>query len=188
MNPVFPPVRFHRRGAGNRPARRRATGPLAPLTRHRVVTFEPARWITQLCRRRWVIEPVFRTIKTQGFDIENVSVETAPFQTLCAMTLIAGISCRPLVPDRDGAGQRPLKDVFEARGQPVLEAVSASLEGSTDKQKNPHPRGALAFAAGVCARLGGGTGYYGKPGPGVMLRGRYQFRASQLGYGIAGNV
>ena len=92
------------------------------------------------------------------------------------------------MPDRDGAGQRPLKDVFEAPDPPVLEAVSASLEGSTDKQKNPHPRGSLAFAAWVCARLGGWTGYYGKPGPVVMLRGRYQFRAIQLGYGIAGNV
>ncbi len=121
------------------------------------------------------------TLKTQGFDIANVSVETAPFQTLCARTFIAGISCRPLVPDRDDAGQRPLKDVFEAPDQPVLEAVSASLEGPTDKPKNPHPRGALAFAAWVCARLGGGTGYYGKPGPVVMLRGRYQFQAIQLG-------
>ena len=104
------------------------------------------------------------------------------------MTFVAGISCRPLVPDRDGAGQRPLKDVFAAPDPPVLEAVSASLEGSTDKQKNPHPRGSLAFAVGVCARLGDGTGYYGKPGPVVMFTRRYQFQAIQLGYGITGNV
>ncbi|MGA8447201.1 MAG: hypothetical protein WB766_18710, partial [Roseiarcus sp.] len=39
------------------------------------------------------------------------------------------------------------------------------------KQKNPHPPGSLAFAAWVFARLGGWTGYYGKPGPIVMLRG-----------------
>ncbi len=158
------------------------------LTSHRVETFEQARWITQLYRRRWVIEQVFRTIKTKGFDIENVSMEPAPFKTLCAMTLIAGISCMQLVQDRDGAGKRPLEDVFEAQDQPVLEAVSASLEGKTEKQKNPHPKGSLAFAAWVCARLGGWTGYYGKPGPVVMLRGLYQFRSIQLGYGIAGNV
>ena len=158
------------------------------LTSHRVETFEQARWITQLYRRRWIIEQVFRTIKTKGFDIENVSMETAPFKTLCAMTFIAGISCMQLVQDRDGAGKRPLQDVFEAQDQPVLEAVSASLEGKTEKQKNPHPKGSLAFAAWVCARLGGWTGYYGKPGPVVMLRGLYQFRSIQLGYGIAGNV
>ena len=158
------------------------------LTSHRVENFEQAPWITQLYRRRWVIEQLFRTIKSKGFDIENVSMETAPFRTLCAMTLVAGISCMQLVQDRDGEGKRPLQDVFEVEDQPALEAVSASLEGKTEKQKNPHPKGSLAFAAWVCARLGGWTGYYGKPGPVVMLRGLYQFRAIQLGYEIAGNV
>ena len=158
------------------------------LTSHRVENFEQARWITQLYRRRWVIEQLFRTIKSKGFDIENVSMETAPFRTLCAMTLVAGISCMQLVQDRDGEGKRPLQDVFEVEDQPALEAVSASLEGKTEKQKNPHPKGSLAFAAWVCARLGGWTGYYGKPGPVVMLRGLYQFRAIQLGYEIPGNV
>ena len=158
------------------------------LTSHRVENFEQARWITQLYRRRWVIEQLFRTIKSKGFDIENVSMETAPFRTLCAMTLVAGISCMQLVQDRDGEANRPLQDVFEVEDQPALEAVSASLEGKTEKQKNPHPKGSLAFAAWLCARLGGWTGYYGKPGPVVMLRGLYQFRAIQLGYEIAGNV
>ena len=158
------------------------------LTSHRIETFEQARWITQLYRRRWVIEQLFRTIKTKGFDIENVSMEPAPFKALCAMTLVAGVSCMQLVQDRDGKGKRPLDDVFGLEDQPVLEAVSTSLEGKTAKQKNPHPKGSLAFAAWVCARLGGWTGYYGKPGPVVMLRGLYQFRSIQLGYGIAENV
>ena len=158
------------------------------LTSHRIETFEQARWIIQLYRRRWVIEQVFRAIKSKGFDIERVSMEAMPFKKLCAMTLIAGVSCMQLVQDRDAAGKRPLEDVFEAEDQPVLEAVSVTLEGKTEKQKNPHPKGSLAFAAWVCARLGGWTGYYGKPGPVVMLRGLYQFRSMQLGYRIAGNV
>jgi len=158
------------------------------LTSHRIETFEQARWITGLYRQRWVIEQLFRTVKTQGFDIEKVSMQMAPFRTLCAMTLVAGICCMQLVQDRDGKGKRPLEDVFEAEDRPVLEAVSASLEGKTEKQKNPHPEGSLAFASWVCARLGGWTGYYGKPGPVVMLRGLYRFRAIQLGYGIKQNV
>ena len=40
----------------------------------------------------------------------------------------------------------------------------------TEKQKNTYPKGTLAFVAWVFARLGGWTGYYGKPGPIVMLR------------------
>lgn len=158
------------------------------LTSHRVESFEQARWITQLYRRRWVVEQLFRTIKTKGFDIERVSMETAPFRTLCAMTLEAGISCMQMVQDRDGGAGRPLQDVFENEDRPALEAVSATLEGKTEKQKNPHPKGSLAFAAWVCARLGGWTGYYGKPGPVVMLHGLYQFRAIQRGYRLKHDV
>ena len=158
------------------------------LTSHRVESFEQARWITQLYRLRWVIEQLFRTIKSKGFDIERVSMETAPFTTLCAMTLVAGVSCMQMVQDRDGAAGRPLQDVFGVEDRPALEAVSASLEGKTEKQKNPHPKGSLAFAAWVCARLGGWTGYYGKPGPVVMLHGLYQFRAIQRGYQLKPDV
>ena len=158
------------------------------LTSHDVACFDQARWIIRLYRQRWIIEQLFRTIKTQGFDIERVSMSTAPFRNLCAMTLVAGVSCLQLVQDRDGEGQRPLEDVFSPADQAALEAVSATMEGQTAKQRNPHPRGSLAFAAWVCARLGGWNCYYGKPGPVVMLRGLYQFRAIQLGYDLVGNV
>ncbi len=107
---------------------------------------------------------------------------------LCALTLVAGVSCLQLVQDRDGAGKRPLQDVFDAADGEALEAVSATLEGKTAKQKKPHARGSLAYAPWVCARLGRWTGYYGKPGPVVMLKGLYQFSAIQTGYDMAGNV
>ena len=155
------------------------------LTSHRVETHDQARWITRLYRRRWTIEQLFRTVKTKGFDIEAVSMETAPFRVLCAMTLVAGVSCLQLVQDRDGEGGRPLSDVFDEEDRTALEATSATLEGGTQRQKNPHPPGSLAFAAWVCARLGGWTGYYGKPGPVVMLKGLYEFRTIQLGYNLA---
>ena len=158
------------------------------LTTHCIESFEQARWIAGLYRKRWLIEQLFRTIKTKGFDIERVSVAEAPFEKLAATALVAGVSCLQLVQERDGLAKRPLQDVFESADQPALEAVSEQLEGKTEKQKNPHPKGSLAFAAWVCARLGGWTGYYGKPGPVVMLRGLYQFRAIQHGWSLARNV
>ena len=158
------------------------------LTTHRIDSFEQACWLTGLYRKRWLIEQLFRTIKTKGFDIERVSMAEAPFEKLAAAALVAGVSCLQLVQERDGPAKRPLQDVFDSADQPALEAVSAQLEGKTDKQKNPHPKGSLAFAAWVCARLGGWTGYYGKPGPVVMLRGLYQFRAMQHGWSLARNV
>ncbi len=155
------------------------------LTTHEVDSFAQARWITGLYRRRWVIEELFRTLKTKGFDIEGVGIAEGPFEKLAAAALVAAVSVLQLVQDRDGAAKRPLDDVLEADERAALEAVSAELEGKTEKQKNPHPKGTLAFAAWVCARLGGWTGYYGKPGPVVMLRGLHQFRAMQHGWSLA---
>lgn len=88
------------------------------LTSHEVSSCDQARWIIRLYRQRWIIEPLFRTIKTQGFDIARVLMATAPFRNLCAMTLVASVSCLQLVQDRDGEGQRPLEDVFSPTGRP----------------------------------------------------------------------
>ena len=59
--------------------------------------------------------------------------------------------------------------------------LSNSLEGKTKRQKNTHSQGSLAFASWVIARLGGWTGYYGKPRPKVMKRGLIDFH--QIKYG-----
>ena len=158
------------------------------LTSHRVANFAQARWIAGLYRRRWLIEELFRALKTRGFDIERVAIAQGPFEKLAAAALVAAVDVLALVRERDGAAKRPLADVFEADEQAAIEAVSATLEGKTEKQKNPHPRGSLAFAAWVCARLGGWTGYYGKPGPVVMLKGLHQFRAIQHGWSLAQDV
>jgi hypothetical protein len=158
------------------------------LTTHEVDGFATARWVIGLYRWRWVIEELFRTLKTKGFDIEGVAIAEGPFEKLAAAALVAAVSVLQLVRDRDGAAKRPLEDVFEADERAALEAVSAELEGKTEKQKNPHPKGTLAFAAWVCARLGGWTGYYGKPGPVVMLRGLHRFRAMQHGWSLAQHV
>ncbi len=155
------------------------------LTTHEVDSFAKARWIAGLYRQRWVIEELFRTLKTRGFDIERVVVAEGPFEKLAAAAIIAAVSILQLVRERDGRAGRPLEDVFEPDEQAALEAVSTELEGKTKKQKNPHPKGSLAFAAWVCARLGGWTGYYGKPGPVVMLRGLHYFRAIQQGWSLA---
>ena len=135
-----------------------------------------------------MIEELFRTLKTRGFDIERVTVAEGPFEKLAVAGLIAAISVMQLVKARDGTTNRPLADVFEPDEQDVIEVMCTKLEGKTDKQKNPHPKGSLAFASWVCARLGGWTGYYGKPGPIVMPRGLHRLRAMQQGWEIAINV
>ena len=155
------------------------------LTTHEVNDIADARRIVDFYRQRWTIEQLFRTLKTQGFDVEALrQAEEGPFEKLVAASLIAAVTVLQLVRARDGTTGRPLEDAFDPDDRPALETVSASLEGKTQRQKNPHPPGSLAFAAWVFARLGGWTGYYGKPGPVVMLRGLVRFQAIKHGWDL----
>ena len=158
------------------------------LTTHDVNDFGSARWICSLYCQRWTIEELFRILKTRGFDIERVGIAEGPFEKLSIAALIAALTILQLVRERDGGKNLPLEDVFHSDEQATLEAASQQLESKTTRQKNPHPKGSLSFAAWVCARLGGWSEYYGKPGPIVMLRGLHTFRAMQQGWILAGNV
>ncbi len=156
------------------------------LTTHPVHTPEAARTIVRYYRERWTIEQLFRVLKTKGFDIEAVRIsDEQPFQKLAAACIVAAVSVLQLVRNRDGLARRPLSDVFQPDDLATLRALSKELEGNTARQKNPHPTHTLAFAAWVCARLGGWTGYYGKPGPVVMLNGLQKFKAIQQGWSLA---
>jgi len=154
------------------------------LTTHSVTSAAGAWAMAELYRRRWAIEQMFRTLKTEGFDIEDIRIEeTAPRNRLVTAALIAAVCIQQLVHARDGGPGplRPVSDAFAPEDLPLLEACCAQLEGKTQRQKNPHPKDSLAYAAWVCARLGGWTGYYGKPGPIVMLEGWLEFQARKRG-------
>ena len=153
------------------------------LTTHEVTSIDEACRIIELYRMRWIIEEFFRTLKTAGFDIESADIGNPEvmIKFVTAVT-IAGVTVMQLVKARDGTTGRPLSDAFDPSDKPILDAVSAQLEGNTARQKNPHPKGSLAFTAWVMGRLGGWTGYYGKPGPQVMRRGLEAFQRIKLGF------
>ena len=152
------------------------------LTTHAVSTIAQARRIVDLYRLRWIIEEFFRTLKTAGFDIEAADIsEPRAMINFVAAATIAAVTVKQLVQAREGNTDQLLTDAFDLNDQPILEAISAKLAGKTARQCNPHPKGSLAFAAWVIARLGGWTGYYGKPGSQVMRRGLQDFRAVKYG-------
>ena len=156
------------------------------LTTHPVGGLAAALRITSYYRRRWTIEQLFRTIKTKGFDVEASRVGSGGrFEKLALATLIAGIAVLSLVQARDGAEGRALSEVFPAADATLIAAIGARQEGRTARQQNPHPPGSLAHASWVCARLGGWGGYYGKPGPVVMLRGLLRLEAMMEGMRMA---
>ena len=152
------------------------------LTTRQVGGAGEARRIVDLYRMRWTIEEFFRTLKSAGFQIEEADIgDPRAMINLVAAATVAAVTVMQLVKARDGATDQPLADAFDPDDQTALEALSARLEGATQRQKNPHPAGSLAFAAWVIARLGGWTGYYGKPGPKVMRRGLDDFRRIKYG-------
>jgi hypothetical protein len=152
------------------------------LTTHEVASAARAEEILDLYRSRWTIELVFRTLKSAGFRIEDIDLlDPKAVITFAAAATIASVTIMQLVKARDGGMARPLDDCFEARDRPLIEALSARLEGSTARQKNPHPKGSLSYASWVIARLGGWTIYYGKPGAAVMRHGLDRFYSIKLG-------
>lgn len=152
------------------------------LTTHPVTNIADARRIVDLYRMRWIVEEYFHTQKTGGFDIEaaDISDPEAMIRFVAAVA-VAAVSVMQLVKARDGATGQDLIETFEPADQPILEAVSANLEGKTERLKNAHPKGSLAFAAWVIARLGGWDGYYGKPGPKTMRLGLEAFQRIKFG-------
>jgi Transposase DDE domain len=152
------------------------------LTSQAVASAGQARRIVDLYRLRWIAEEYFRTLKTAGFDVEAADIgEPRAMINFLAAAAVAAVTIKQLVQARDGATDQRLGEAFDPDDQPILEAVSAKLAGKTERQRNPHPKGSLAFAAWVIARLGGWTGYYGKPGPQVMRRGLQDFQAIKYG-------
>lgn len=132
------------------------------LTTRKVETVAGALDIAARYARRWQIEEVFRSMKRKGFDIEALAIrDEAPRNRLILACFIAACVVMQMTAERDGPRDglslRPITDAFDPGDRPLLEALSRDLEGRTERQKNPHPEGSLAFASWVCARLGGWT-------------------------------
>jgi hypothetical protein len=155
------------------------------VTTHAVDSPAMARMMLDFYRRRWIIEDYFRTLKTAGFDIEAAEIEDpSAMARLVGAVACSGVVILQLVRARDGLTDQMLEEAFDPADRPLLEALSTKLEGKTQRQKNPHPKGTLAFAAWVIARLGSWDGYYGKPGPKVVRRGLEDFQLIKYGHQI----
>lgn len=122
-------------------------------------------------RLRWRIEEVFRTLKTDGLDLEASQVTTAQrLINLATVGLVAATRIVQLVDARDGS-TRPATDVIDERDIEAVAAIGATLEGATPRQRNRWPEGSLAWLAWIAGRLGGWNCYGRPPGPKTMAAG-----------------
>ena len=154
------------------------------LTSHEVNDAGVARKMVDFYRKRWIIEDYFRTLKTSGFRIEDANISDPEVMLkFLALAAIAAVTVTQLLRARDNPSGQCLSHAFDPDDAPLLEAVCKDYEGPTPtrRQANPHPRGTMGYAAWVIARLGGWTGYYGKPGALNLNRGLQRYYAIKYG-------
>jgi len=155
------------------------------LTTHSIDSLAAAIEIVRWYRLRWHIEQLFRTLKTDGFDVEDSQVvEGHALMNLVTAALIAAMLTLQLTLARDGATRQPVSDGFNETEMRMLRRIEHSLPGKTAKQLNPHPPDRLAWAAWIIARLGGWTGYASQkpPGPKTIHLGLTEFQALAQGW------
>jgi hypothetical protein len=152
------------------------------LTTHEINDAAGAWQIIGWYQLRWVIEQLFRVMKTQGLQLEDSQLTTVErlVKLAAAATKAACIDIQ-LTQERDGKHHLSAAAVFTEPEIDTIEALVPTLEGSTDRQRNPHPAGSLARTSWVVARLGGWNCYYKPPGPITFRRGMEQFHAIHRG-------
>lgn len=156
------------------------------LTTHKVAALEDARRIVDFYRLRWTIEQWFRTLKSQGIDLEeSLIADGDALERLAAAALVAACTVMQLVNGRGEAGRRhKASRLFSKEEIKTLKVLIAKYQSKTEKQKNPHPPNTFAWAAWCIARLGGWNGYAKErpPGPISFTRGLQRFHAIAEGY------
>ena len=155
------------------------------LTTHGVADAAAAWRIVDWYSQRWIIEQLFRTLKTQGLKLEDSQLADADgLLKLTAVATKAAAITLQLVQARDGRCAQPAALAFRRDEIEALDALNARYTGTTRLQRNPHPARSLAWAAWIIARLGGWDGYPSSkpPGPITFKHGLDYFHAVVAGW------
>jgi len=134
------------------------------------------------------IEPLFRLLKSEGFNIEAAQQKSvASLLKITAMALKASAMALKLVEVRNCSQGYPITETFNEREIKVLTLLQTQYSGSTLVRCNPYDPGELAWAAWIIARMGGWKpeNKQRPPGPITMLRGLEMFNAVFKGVALA---
>jgi len=149
------------------------------LTTHSIAKAADAWQIVSWYKQRWIIEQLFRSLKSQGLGIEDSQIESAQaLIKLVAIATKAACIVIQLVQARNGGQQLPIKCAFTPEEIEVLAAINRTMKGRTKLQENPHSPHTLEWAAWIIAKLGGWTGYasHRPPGPITFHNGMTRFQ------------
>ena len=158
------------------------------LTTHEITDASKAIQIIQWYELRWQIEELFRTLKSQGLNVEGSQIgDGFSLKKLCLMALVASLQVMQLVLARDGEIKREASIIFTTEEIQFLTILCKHIEGKTEKQRNPFIPNSIAWASWIIARIGGWNGYKSQAPPGhiTMKRGLDSFNQQFQGWIMA---
>lgn len=162
------------------------------LTTLGIETFNRALDCIEWYSWRWTIEEVFKILKKEGFNIEASELESAKAirkMSLLIMEVIIKIFLLRLAYNEPEIELEP-GSCFTHEEQECLEQQIKSLEGKTEKQKNPFKNKDLKRYAWAIARIGGWKGYLSERKPGITTfwNGMKYFKSIMQGWELHRNV
>ena len=140
------------------------------LTTHIVEDNEMAMQCVEWYKQRWYIEELFRVLKSKGFDIESAQLETGvALKKLILFSLQACINVMMMKLAFDAKAENiEAKNYLTTSQIELLRLLIPTLEGKTEKQKNPFIPTSLPWAAWCIAKLGAWVGYASQSPPGYI--------------------
>lgn len=162
------------------------------LTTILIDDIEMARTCIEWYSWRWMAEEVFKILKKEGYNIEASELEYASsVRKMCLMIMEVIIKLFLMRLSYAEPEVAISADTCFTSGEQVfLEHQIQSLEGKTEKQKNPYKTKDLKRYVWAIARLGGWKGYESKRHPGIttLWTGLKYFKAAFQGWEIKRNV
>ena len=133
------------------------------LTSCSVETFDDALQVIEWYCARWHIEELFRVVKKENLDIEGSELESGhALRKLAIFAIDTGIKLFQLYTAREEIEEgETLESIssFNKDEFKCLSRLNETLEGKTEKQKNPYIPNSNLWVLWIMARLGGWKGY-----------------------------
>ncbi|WP_083631473.1 IS4 family transposase [Labilibacter marinus] len=161
------------------------------LTTHQISNAQDALQCIEWYSTRWIIEELFRILKSKGMQIEDSQLETGvALKKQLIMALQVALTTMTLKIAYDKNHVVKANILFSPSELDFIQILNQTMEGDTQKQKNPFNIGSIAYCSWVFARLSGWSGYASQPRPGYisLKRGLDIFRIKYEGYSLAMSV
>jgi len=139
------------------------------LTTHEINCVEDALNYIEWYSQRWLIEELFRIIKSKGLCIESAQLGIGSgLKKLCILALQVALTIMTLKLSLHNTHKVKANQIFSEEQIQFLEIYMEELEGKTTKLKNPYEKGSIQWASWGIARIGGWSGYISQGPPGYI--------------------